>query len=97
MKPSLLGQKPQGIQIDLSKMPQYMCDCGGVVFTKIHEVRLLPAIVSPSGQPMPVLVEVGVRCVSCNNEVSMMDLQKEAANTTANDVGASSKVEIVKD
>jgi hypothetical protein len=77
MNNPLQPQQPK-FSINLSKMPQYTCDCGEVLFVKVHDVRLLPAVISPTGRAMPVLVEIGIKCAACGTMLTMVELQKEA-------------------
>ncbi|MCK4330852.1 hypothetical protein KAX02_13555 [candidate division WOR-3 bacterium] len=74
-------QKPpvtSKIKIDINNLPMHICPaCSNTVFSEATEIRLLSAIVSPSGKSEIIKVPVAI-CSLCGKKVMNSDLEESA-------------------
>lgn len=53
-----------GMFIDLGKCEDLVCDCGSVYFVELTRVKIVPALISPSGRPETIVLKV-LKCEKC--------------------------------
>ena len=59
-------QQPQ-MQVDLSQTTAEVCEkCENETFTQVYKMRKLSALLSPTGQPTMIPMQV-FACAKCNN------------------------------
>jgi hypothetical protein len=59
---------PQQIKVDLSQSPQTACACGCKFFIQAVTVHIVSALLSPTGQELPVQVPALV-CMECKAQL----------------------------
>ena len=68
-------QQPQ-MQVDMSQTTAEICEkCENDTFTQVYKMRKLSALLSPTGQPTMIPMQV-FSCVKCNH-INEMFLPKE--------------------
>ena len=60
--------QPQQVRVDLSKATQRLCACGCQYFTPAVTVHIVSALLSPTGQELPVQVPALV-CLECKERL----------------------------
>lgn len=75
MQNGLQPGQPQQIKVDLTKATQMLCACGCQYFTQAVTVHVVSALLSPSGQELPVQVPALV-CLDCRTALPMENKQK---------------------
>jgi hypothetical protein len=60
--------QPQQIQVDLTKATQRSCACGCKFFMPAVTVHIVSALLSPTGQELPVQVQVMI-CMECKAQL----------------------------
>ena len=71
------NQGPQQMQmkINLNELEEHHCDnCDGSLFAQAFNIRLLPALMSPNGQPGFAHINIGFVCVSCGRLYTTQEL-----------------------
>ena len=60
------NEQPQ-MQVDLSQTTEVICEkCENTTFNHVFKIRKLSALLSPSGQPTMIPMQV-FACAKCNN------------------------------
>ena len=73
-------QQP-GLQIDINKTTAEVCEaCGNDTFIQVYKVRKLSALLSPTGQPTVIPLQM-FACAKCNH-INSVFLPKELENDT---------------
>ena len=76
-----MNRQQPGLNVDFSQTTAEICEaCGNETFTQVFKIRKLSTLLSPTGQPtmIPVQVFACVKCGHINPEV----LPKEETNDT---------------
>jgi len=71
-----MSSNNNGFNVDLRQLPSLMCPCGSQLFAKAHEIKKLPAIISPTGKETIIWVEVGSVCCACGAFATMEAISK---------------------
>ena len=56
--------QPQTINVNLNDCTPVPCECGSEVFDSLTTFRLIPALLTPTGQEQMIMVPC-VKCVKC--------------------------------
>ena len=57
----------QQMQVDISQTTEEVCEsCGNDTFTQVYKIRKLSALLSPTGQPTMIPMQV-FTCAKCGN------------------------------
>lgn len=68
LQPRMNNSQPQQIKVDLTKAKQRACACGCVYFIQAVTVHIVSALLSPTGQELPVQVPALV-CMECKAQL----------------------------
>ena len=67
--------QPQQVRVDLSKATQRLCACGCQYFTQAVTVHIVSALLSPTGQELPVQVPALI-CLECGEHLPLENKTK---------------------
>ena len=73
----MMNNPQQQMQVDISKTTPEVCEkCENDTFTQVYKIRKLSALLSPTGQPTMIPMQVFC-CVKCGN-INSAFLPKES-------------------
>jgi len=76
-----MNNPQQQMQVDISKTTPEVCEsCGNDTFAQVYKLRKLSALLSPTGQPTMIPMQV-FTCAKCGH-INSAFLPKELENDT---------------
>jgi hypothetical protein len=66
----------QKFSVDLSQLESLVCPCGSTLYQKAHEIKRVPALLSPTGKSAVIWVEVGAVCCACGSFATMQQISE---------------------
>jgi hypothetical protein len=70
---NLQSQKNNTLSVPLEKMQPFKCECGSIVFRQLTQLRLLPAIMSPTAKKELITIPVYV-CETCGTQYDLTSI-----------------------
>jgi|WetSurMetagenome_2_1015567.scaffolds.fasta_scaffold88741_2 hypothetical protein len=74
-----MGNQPDkfNLNINLDNCPEIVCPCGAKDFVQLVNIRILPAVYSPSGKTGTVNIAKNFACTMCGKVMDTTDTIKQ--------------------
>jgi hypothetical protein len=59
------------MNIPLDQLKDKVCECGNALYIPALQLKIVPPLYSPSGQPEYVMLQVGFLCTTCGERIPL--------------------------
>jgi hypothetical protein len=59
------------MNVPLDQLKDKVCECGNALYIPALQLKIVPPLYSPSGQPEYVMLQVGFLCVNCGESIPL--------------------------